>query len=426
MNGNTLTYSVPLALLNNDTAMDLFWAIDHAVGPTADFDRAPDVGAFATDTETVVVRRPGDATMQVSVADPSPDAGGADFPDIQQLDAQVVGDQLHLTLTYAHIVDVMQLPSGNDGLFVWVDIDSDRRLTSGFANTGQTPPTMGIDHQLRLQIDALAGVLPELLRDADGDGEPETFPMGLPVNDMFMRLSGNQILLRIPLAYLGNGDGSGALAVTNLNTREILTGIIDRLPDSGAWDLKNDALLPKQTCLAPSREVDDPADDSLGAFGYDNDELVHASICLGDQALLFAIDYESYLLTNDGATLINMDTDRNPNTGWAITNLAGDTTIGADYVLRSYWDYNNLNQMTHLYRTVPETVKTVCQFATPTQANRLLPDTAIGKHRLARGSRGHFGAHRQLGRWRGHSAAERRFAEQRDGDSGNDTWSPPG
>ena len=337
-----------------------------------------------------------------------------------------MGDQLHLTLTYSHSVDVMQLPSGNDGLFVWVDIDGDQRLATGSTNTGQTPPAMGIDHQLRLQIDALAGILPELLRDADGDGEPETIPMGLPVNDMFMRLSGNQILLRIPLAYLGNGDGSGALSVTNLNTREILTGIIDRLPDSGAWDLKNDALLPKQTCLAPSREVDDPADDSLGAFGYDNDELVHASICLGDQALLFAIDYESYLLTNDGATLVNIDTDRNPNTGWPTPNLAGDTTIGADYVLRSYWDYNTLKQMTHLYRTVPESMKTVYQFATPTQSNRLyltLPLESIGS------PAGPVDILVRTASWGGggrYSAAERRFAEQRDGDSGNDTWCTPG
>ena len=78
--GNTLTYNVPLTLIGDDTAMDLFWTIDQAVGPTADFDRAPDTGAFATDTERVVVRRPGDATIQVSVADPSPDPGGAEFP----------------------------------------------------------------------------------------------------------------------------------------------------------------------------------------------------------------------------------------------------------------------------------------------------------------------------------------------------------
>ena len=207
-----------------------------------------------------------------------------------------MGDQLHLSLTYSHSVDVMHLPSGNDGLFVWVDLDSDRRLATGFANTGQTPPAMGVDHQLRLQIDALAGIVPELLKDANGDGEPENSPMGLPFNDMFMRLSGNRIFLRIPLSYLGYGDGSGALAVSSLNTREILTGVVDRLPDSGAWDLKNNAPLAKQVCTAASREIDDPADDSVGAFGMDNDELVHASICLGNQAILFAIDYKSYLL----------------------------------------------------------------------------------------------------------------------------------
>jgi hypothetical protein len=109
---------------------------------------------------------------------------------------------------------------------------------------------------------------------------------------------------------------------------------------------------------------------------------VHASICLGDQALLFAIDYESYLLSNNGATLIHLDTDRNPATGQAVANLAGDTTIGADYVLRSYWDYDELKQTTHLYRAVPpESVATVTQLATPTLGNRLyltLPLESIG------------------------------------------------
>ena len=115
----------------------------------------------------------------------------------------MVGDQLHLTLTYAHSVDVMNVPVSSDGLFVWVDFDSDGRLATGFANTGQKPPAMGVDHQLRLQIDALAGIVPELRKDVDGDGEPETSPMGLPFNDMFMRLVDNRILLQIPLAYLG-------------------------------------------------------------------------------------------------------------------------------------------------------------------------------------------------------------------------------
>ena len=376
---NTLTYAVPLSLLGGDTAMDLSWAIDHVLGPTADFDRAPDVGAYATDTETVVVRRPGDETIQVRVTDPVE----GDYPDIQQMDGKVVGDQLQLSLTYAHGVDVNDIPLLGDGLFVWVDMDSDGRLATGFANTGQTPPTMGIDHQLRLQIDDLAGIVPTLWKDTDDDGDPTAFSMGLPYNDMFMRLDGNQIILKIPLVYLGDGDGSGALAVTSLDTRNILTGTIDRLPDSGAWDMGNDTMLAAQSCQGVTHEIDDPANDSLfGAGGLDNDELVHAAICPGNAALLFSIDYASYLLSNDGATLIFLDTDRNAATGWAIDNLAGDTTIGADYVVRSYWNYNYLKQITQLYRTIePETLFSVNPFATPTQANRFyltLPLECIG------------------------------------------------
>ena len=379
VDGNTLSYTVPLGLIGNDAAMDLFWVVDHMVEPTADFDRAPDAGVYATDTEAVVVRRPGDESIQVMVTDPAE----GNFPDIRQLEGRVAGDQLQLTLTYAHSVDVTSVPLLGDGLFVWIDLDSDGRLATGFANSGQTPPAMGIDHQLRLQIDDLAGIVPELLKDTDGDGEQEAFPMGLPFNDMFMRLDDNRIILRIPLAYLDHSDGAGALAVTSLDTRNILTGTIDRLPDECAWDFKTDALLPGQSCLAASREVADPGDDSLfGAGGLDNDELVHASFCLGNQAILFAIDYESYLLSNNGATLIHLDTDRNPDTGKTVTNLAGDTTIGADYVLRSYWDYDELRQITHLYRAVPpESVATATQLSTPTLANRLyltLPLESIG------------------------------------------------
>jgi hypothetical protein len=40
-------------------------------------------------------------------------------------------------------------------------------------------------------------------------------------------------------------------------------------------------------------------------------------------------------------------------------------------MLRSYRDYNTLKQVTHFYRAVPETVKTVCQLTTLTQANHL-------------------------------------------------------
>jgi hypothetical protein len=112
-------------------------------------------------------------------------------------------------------------------------------------------------------------------------------------------------------------------------------------------------------------------------------DAVHLTAAMSAGNLVVAIAFsQPPLSTVSALTGIDLDTDRNPNTGWVTPNLAGDTTIGADYVLRSYWDYNDLKQMTHLYRTLPpESLQTVHQFTTPTHANRLyltLPLESIG------------------------------------------------
>jgi len=382
LDGNRLSYSIPLSLLENDTSMDIFWAVDSAVGVTTDFDRAPDVGAFATDTNQVVVRRPGDTSINVDISDPVAGPGEPDFPNVKRLQAKVIGDQLQIILTYNHQVENIGAYPGSDGLFVWIDLDADYKLCTGFTNTEEQPPAFGVDYQLRLQIDPLAGTVAELLRDEDGDCEAEVILMGLPLNDLFMRLSGDRIICRVPLSYLGYGDGSGALAVTNLNTRDILTGTIDRVPDNGAWDLKADAAIPGQTCQSTPLHFDDQANDSIGAFGLDNDELVSLEVCAGDKAFLFTIDYKSYLLSNDGATLIYLDTDQNPATGWEITNIAGDTQIGADYVFRTYWNTDQLKQITKICKCLPpEQVDVKNQLTTITLANRIyvtIPFECIG------------------------------------------------
>jgi hypothetical protein len=382
LSGNTLTCSIPLSLLGNDTAMDIFWAFDHTAGASADFDRAPDVGAFATDTNQVVVRRPGDATIQVDIQDPVAGGSEPEFPNVSRLQAEVIGDQLQIILTYTHSVEDLQGYPSFDGLFAYVSVDADRRLCTGFRNTELRPPAFGIDHELRLQIDALAGVVPELLRDADGDGGPEVKPMGLPVNDMFMRLSGNRIILRIPLGYLGFSDGGGAIAVTNFNSRQLPSNVSDRVPDTGAWDLKTDQLLPGQGCSSIPVHVDDPNDDSVGGYGLDNDELTALDACLGNDALLLTIAYKSYALSNDGATLIFLDTDRNPATGEAHANMAGGTQIGVDYYLLTYWDTDLLKQITVLTRTGPAgRTDLKNQLTTVTLANRLyvtIPLECIG------------------------------------------------
>lgn len=383
LTGNTLTYSIPLGLLGNDTAMDLFWALDSTAGASADFDRAPDVGVFATDTNATVVRRPGDNAIQVDIQDPTAGGSEPEFPNVSRLQVEVIGDQLQIILTYTHSVEELQgYPSG-DGLFAYVSVDDDRRLCTGFRNSELRPPAFGIDHELRLQIDALAGIIPELLRDADGDGEPEVKPMGLPVNDMFVRLSGSQIICRIPLGYLGFSNGGGAIAVTNFNARQLPSNVSDRVPDTGAWDLKTDQFLPGQGCLSVPVHLDDPNDDSVGGYGLDNDELTALDACLGNDALLLTITYKSYALSNDGATLIFLDTDRNPATGEAHANMVGDTQIGVDYYVLTYWDPDVLKQITTLTRTGPAGQTDLKnQLTTVTLANRLyvtIPLDCIGK-----------------------------------------------
>ena len=180
LNDNQLSYSIPLSLLENDTNMDLYWVVDNAVGAITTFDRAPDTGAFATDTDTVVVRHPGDTSIDIDIADPIAGASEPDFPNVKRLQAKVIGDQLHVILTYNHQVENLGAYPGSDGLFVWIDLDSDYSLCTGFTSTEERPPAFGIDYELRLQVDPLAGTVAELLKDENGDGEAEVIPMGLP------------------------------------------------------------------------------------------------------------------------------------------------------------------------------------------------------------------------------------------------------
>lgn len=381
LNGNDLSYTIPLSLLGNDSTMDTYWAIDHALGPTTDFDRAPDMGAYAVDTNQLVVRNSGNTDISIDMSDSITGSDEPDFPNVKSVQAQVVGDQLEIILTYNHQVENLGAYPENNGLFVWIDIDRDHSLCTGFKNTEERPPAFGIDYELRLQIDPLAGTVGELLRDEDGDGDPEIIPMGLPFNDIFMRLSEDKIICRIPLGYLGSFDGSGSLAISNLNTRDILTGIIDRVPDSGAWDMKTDTALPGQICQSLAVYLDDPGDDSIGAFGFDNDELIGVDACLGHGAFLFVIDYKSYLLSNDGATTIFLDTDRNTATGQLLNNLRQDTQIGADWAFQTYWDTNLLKQITEVIRFEPPEVNMKNQLTTITLANQLyvtIPLDCIG------------------------------------------------
>jgi hypothetical protein len=181
---------------------------------------------------------------------------------------------------------------------------------------------------------------------------------------------------------LGFSDGGGAIAVTNFNSRELPSNVSDRVPDTGAWDLKTNQALPGQGCVSVPVHVDDPNDDSVGGYGLDNDELTALDACLGSDALLLTITYKSYALSNDGATLIFLDTDRNPTTGDVHVNMAGDTQIGVDYYVLTYWYPDLLQQVTTLTRTgAAGQTELKNQLTTVTLANRLyvtIPIDCIG------------------------------------------------
>ena len=73
-----------------------------------------------------------------------------------------------------------------------------------------------------------------------------------------------------------------------------------------------------------------------------------ADFALGGYEALYDIIYAGAEITitrsftmppfNDPAALIFLDTDRNPATGEVYVNMAGDTQIGVDYYLLTYWD----------------------------------------------------------------------------------------
>ena len=197
MDGSVLTFSIPLSYLGNDSSMDLFWAF--AGTWTADFERSRDVGVFDTEANEVVVRRPGTKDIHVDIEDFTPGSEEPSFPNLRGLQADVVGDQLQIVLTYAHTAEVEYHVS--EGMQVFISIDSDQSLCSGFKNAWDTQPTFGVDYELKLNIDSLTG---ELWLDENDDGFAfdEVRQMGLHYTDMLMQISGSQVICHIPLSTL--------------------------------------------------------------------------------------------------------------------------------------------------------------------------------------------------------------------------------
>ena len=79
-----------------------------------------------------------------------------------------------------------------------------------------------------------------------------------------------------------------------------------------------------------------------------NDELTKLSFCLGEKALLLTISYNSYEMSNDGPTIVLLDTDRDWTTGIQWTNAQQTTTIGADFTVLTFNGVWDMRQITFL------------------------------------------------------------------------------
>lgn len=101
------------------------------------------------------------ATLRDAVGDgffPENPVGDATFPDLRGVEARVEEGNFLLWLTFTHGVGFQDLRGRPGVMVVEVGIDLDYRLWTGYANTGEVPPTLGLDRKVKL---TLSGLSPE-------------------------------------------------------------------------------------------------------------------------------------------------------------------------------------------------------------------------------------------------------------------------
>ena len=368
VDGTVLTFTIPLSSLDSDGAMDLVLMAGGNYGP--DFDRAPDIGVFDTAMGNVVVRRKSTQDVNVTLGDPKK-PGEPSFPDMTRFRAETVGDQLHMTITYAHSLDRMAEGLSSSGMWVYISNDADKRLCTGFDHTRRLEhPSLGVDYQFILYLDGISTPYAELKQDKNGDGfadanDGDVITFGLPFNDLFMGVSGNEIVVHVPLSYLDNLDGVGGWTVSTHDTANLLDyQLTDWIPNTGAWDLVENKEIPSETCQTEIKQFADSVYDSIGN-GLDNDELIELRSCVGKQSLLLTLRYADYYIEpcyklskcnkkKYGATSLHFDMDQNVTTGKIHQNIQGNSQLGEEFNVLTYYHLYSLQQVTWLEMVEPD------------------------------------------------------------------------
>ena len=348
---NSIRFLLPLALWGGNSNVRLFAASAWTMESTL-YDRVPDAGWLDTQTGLAVFPRPGNPQVHVVQAD---SAGDATFPNLTALEARVSEGNLLLWMTFAHGVERADLQNAGDTLVIRLGLDLDQRLWTGFGNNHEDPPTFGFDRDITLMLSHLFDVpygelrwqVPPDPTDPTADLLPTLTSIGLGGQSADTRFvvgqngrfhtANNQILLNIPLGYLGSDDGEMYITATAFLEATLSPGHSDSCPDAGAVNT-GVALPPAQiihpvsVCLGDELVGLDNPDDSPG-FGFQGDEIVSSHACaLSDGGLKITADLESLEMSDLAFVNLFVDADGDVATGVPLENGTAER-MGVDFYL---------------------------------------------------------------------------------------------
>ena len=151
--GHTLTVKLPVNVLGDTTAADVF-AVAHKGGDphaiVGNGDRCPEAGALDTSTGIVVVRRPG-VLLDITFNDPKGD-NQYNGQDLTAARFRTFGDQFQIILTFADPINLSDYFYDLSGAVI---MDSDRNLLTGFRGMGDKIPTWGGDVELLYTVNRM-------------------------------------------------------------------------------------------------------------------------------------------------------------------------------------------------------------------------------------------------------------------------------
>jgi hypothetical protein len=344
--GNTVRLAIPLSLIGNPTAVDVF-ASTYSSGygsltTPGSGDRAPDYGALNTATRKVVVRKP-DATQVVKLTDPAGDSNG-EF-DLVAVEYATIADQFSIKLTFNQPFDPSDPSLHYAGLSGEITLDSDRNLLTGAFFMGAQIPTWGGDVSLSYHVGSYWAPVASFLVITDtlgnwvgfGQGRNDgrwlaanktlTLSSSLSIYDAFRRV------IDPPGRTPTRISSEGRMFVQARTYGYDLFSTADTAPGSKAAlnTTTGAAQSPDQWDASQMLSRTDPLDHG----GLEGDDLIRVDAQVIADKLVIKTVLNSWINTDDdNLFLILLDTDLNAATGtrWA-NGENGGPAIGADFIL---------------------------------------------------------------------------------------------